>query len=83
MEVKIILRGIENLKTTTGIKEEKDKDGEVVDRKLITKIQFEAEVVPQDLSSVHRLLASDTPVYVCIGSPQAVMELETKQAAVA
>ena len=36
MEVKVVIRDIENLKTSTGVKEEKDKEGEVLDRRLIT-----------------------------------------------
>ena len=83
MEVKVEIKGIENLKTTTRVKEEKDKEGEIIDRKLITRIQFEAEVDPTALANVHRLLASESPVYVVIGSPQAIMELLEKAPAFA
>ena len=75
MEVKVELRDIENLKTSTGVKVEKDKDGEVTDRRLVTKLQFECEVSATALSNVHRLLASESPVHVIIGSPQAIMEV--------
>jgi len=75
MEVKVLIRDIENLKTSTSVQVEKDKDGEVLSRKLVTKIQLEAEVEPTALSNVHRLLASESPVHVVIGSPQAVMEV--------
>ena len=83
MEVKVAIKGIENLKTSTGVKEEKGKDGEVLDRKLMTKIQFEAEIEPLALSNVHRLLAAEAPVHVVIGSPQAVMEVMEKEPAFA
>ncbi len=83
MEVKVEIKGIENLKTSTAVKEEKDKEGEVVERRLITKVQFEAEVSPSDLANVHRLLASDAPVHVVIGSPQAVMEVLEREHAFA
>jgi len=83
MEVKVEIRNIENLKTSTGVKEEKDKEGEVIDRRLITKVQFEAEVAPTALSNVHRLLASESPVHVVIGSPQAIMEVLEKEPAFA
>jgi len=43
VEVKVELRDIENLKTSTGVKVEKDKDGEVIDRRLVTRIQFECK----------------------------------------
>jgi len=75
VEVKVELRDIENLKTSTGVKVEKDKDGEVTDRRLVTKLQFECEVSATNLANVHRLLASESPVHVIIGSPQAIMEV--------
>ncbi len=81
MEVKIIVQQIDNLKTTTAIKVEKDKDGEVTDRRLVTKVQFEAEIDPAQLAIVHRLLASETIVNVVIGSPQAIMDLDKKKLA--
>ena len=74
MEVKVQIRNIENLKTSTGLKEEKE-DGKVVDRRLVTKIQFECEVQPEALANVHRLMAHEAPVHVIIGSPQAIMEV--------
>jgi hypothetical protein len=83
VEVKVEIKGIENLKTSTGVKEEKDKDGEVIDRKLITRVQFEAEVDPSALANIHRLLAADSPVHVVIGSPQAVMEVMEREPAFA
>lgn len=75
MEVKVLVTDIENLKTSTGLKVEKDKDGNVEDTRLITKIQFECEVTPSDIANVHRLMAAEAPVHVVIGSPQAVMEV--------
>jgi len=83
MEVKVEIRDIENLKTSTGVKVEKDKDGEVTDRRVVTKIQFECEVSPTALSNVHQLLASESPVHVVIGSPQAIMEVLEREPAFA
>ena len=73
MEVKVEIRDIENLKTSTAVKVEKDKDGIVTDRRVVTRVQFDCEIGPTPLSNVHRLLASDAPVHVIIGSPQAIM----------
>jgi hypothetical protein len=83
VEVKVRIKSIEKLKTRTEIREEKDKDGEVVDKRLVTKITFESEIGPQELSNVHRLLAADATVDVVIGSPQAVMEVMEKEGAFA
>jgi len=83
MEVKVLIKDIENLKTSTGVKVEKDKDGEVIDRRLVTRVQFECEVEPTALSNVHRLLASGNPAHVIIGSPQAIMEVLEKEPAFA
>ena len=76
MEVKVQIKDIENLKTITGIKVDKDKDGNIADRYLITKIQFEAQIDPAELANIHRLLAGDASVNVVMGSPQTIMELE-------
>lgn len=75
MEVKVEIRNIEKLKTSTEVRVEKDQDGEVVDRHLVTKVQFEAEVDPIALANVHRLLVREIPVHAVIGSPQAIMEV--------
>ena len=75
MEVRVIIRDIENLKTTTGVKLEKDKDGETTERRLVTKFQFEAEVGPSSIANIHRLLEAEAPVHIVIGSPQAIMEV--------
>jgi len=83
MEVKVFIRNIENLKTSTSVKEEKDKDGDVVDRRLVTKIQFECEIEPTPLSNVHHLIAGDHPVHAIIGSPQAIMEIRDREGALA
>ncbi len=83
MEVKVEIKNIENLKTSTGVKVEKDKDGEVADTRLITKVQFECEATPAELANVHRLMAAEAPVHVIIGSPQAIMEVLEKEPAFA
>ena len=82
MEAKVNLKSIENLKTSTGLKDEKE-GGEVVDRHLVTKVQFECEAAPADLATIHRLLAADVSVSVVIGSPQLVMDLFEKEGAFA
>ena len=79
MEVKVKIENIENLKTSTGVKIEKDKEGEVIDRRLVTRVQFEAEIEPGSLADVHRLLAAESPVHIIIGSPQAIMEMESSK----
>jgi len=81
MEVKVHIKDIENLKTSTGAKVEIDKEtGQEIDRRLITKVQFEGEVDPTVLANIHRLMAVKAPVHVVIGSPQAVMEVvESKE----
>lgn len=82
MEVKVEIKGIENLKTSTEMKEEKEK-GEVVGRRLVTKIQFEAELEPGALANIHRFLAAGVRVSAILGSPQSVLELMDKEAALA
>jgi hypothetical protein len=82
LEVKVMVRDIQKLKTTTKIQEEEEKDkqtGEVIDRRLVTKLSFEAEIPPGELANVHRLLAAEFPVHVLIGSPQEVMALAEKE----
>ena len=78
MEVKVELQGIDNLKTTTAVKVETDKDGDVIDRRLITKVQFECEVPPAGLADVHRLLEAGSLVVVTISSPQSVFDMTSK-----
>ncbi len=79
MEVKVIIENIAKLRTGTGVREEKDKNGKVEYRMLITKISFEAEIDPFALSDVHKLLASETPVYVIIGSTQTSMDIAKRE----
>ena len=79
MDATIQIRSIENLKTTSAVKVEKDKDGETIDRRLVTKIQFEAEIDPGALSNIHRLLAEGVPVHVAMGSTQAIMATLNKE----
>lgn len=82
MEVKVKIEGIENLKTRTEKVIDKDKEGEVIATRLVTKVQFEAEIDPDALADVHRLLAAEAPVHVIIGSPQAIMEMEKAKEAI-
>ena len=59
MKVKVYIKDIGNLKTSTSAKVEMDKDTrEEIDRRLITKVQFECEVDPTALANVHRLMAA-------------------------
>jgi len=80
MEVKVQITDIENLKTITGMKVDKDKDGNIKDRYMVTKIQFEAQIKPEELANIHRLLASDASVNVVMASPQTIMDLEREPA---
>ncbi len=82
MEVKVVIKNIENLKTQTGIREEKDQ-GEVISRKLITRISFECDAKPEDMANVLHLIAGEAPVHIIIGSPQALMEVGKKELAFA
>ena len=79
-EVKVIAENIENLKTSTGAKIETDKEGKEIDRRVLTKVQFEAEISASALANIHSLMANKAPVHVLIGSPQTIMKLvETKE----
>lgn len=62
MEDKVLIENVENLRTSTGVKV--DENGH---RRLVTKIQFEAEVDSAALANVHQLLASKAKVHVVIG----------------
>ena len=66
MEVKVIIKGIDNLKTSTGVKVEKDKEGDIIDQELITRVQFEAAIDPSSLANVHRLMAAQAPACAII-----------------
>lgn len=80
MEVKVMVQDIKKLKTATEVQEEKDKEtGEVIDRHLVTKLSFEAEIAPGELANIHHLLAAEFPVCVLIGSSQQVMPLGEKE----
>ena len=83
MEVKIVIRDIENLKTSTAAKVEKDKDGNVTERRVMTRVQFDCEVGPTALANVVGLLATETPVHVIIGSPQAIIDFAARDGAFA
>ena len=75
-KITVILPNIENLKTATAVKEELDKNGEVTDRRVITKVTFEAEIMPEAFADIQRLLFAGCPVHVVVASPQAMMGLD-------
>ena len=83
MEVKVVIRDIENLKTTTAAKVEKDKDGEITERREMTRVQFDCELGPTALANVVALLATETPVHAVIGSPQAIIDFSQREEAFA
>lgn len=75
MEVKVIIKGAEELKTNTFLKPIK-QDGEIIGHKFVTKVQFETEIEPGELALIHQLLRNDETVYAVIGSRQAVMDFD-------
>ena len=83
VEVKVLVKDIDKLKTATEVKEDKDSEGNVIQRRVVTKFSFEAEIDPAVLADIHRLLYAEAPVHVCIGSPQAVMDVLEKAGAFA
>ena len=77
MEQKVEIRKIDNIKTQTGLRKIMDK-GEVVETKLITKVTFEAEMDPHEVSQIHRLIQGGHEVNIDVSSPQLIMKgLET------
>lgn len=79
MEQKVEIRKIDNIKTQTGLRKIMDK-GEVVETKLVTKVSFEAEMDPHDISQIHRLLKAGHAVNIDVYSPQLIMKgLETEK----
>ncbi|MBA7598383.1 hypothetical protein ES703_05398 [subsurface metagenome] len=78
MEQKVEIRKIDNIKTQTGLRKIMDK-GEVVETKLITKVTFEAEMDPHEVSQIHRLIQGGHEVNIDVSSPQLIMKgLETE-----
>ena len=73
MEQKVEIRKIDNIKTQTGLRKIMDK-GEVVETKLITKVTFEAEMDPHEVSQIHRLIQGGHEVNIDVSSPQLIMK---------
>ena len=73
MEQKVEIRKIDNIKTQTGLRKIMDK-GEVVETKLITKVTFEAEMDPHQVSQIHRLIQGGHEVNIDVSSPQLIMK---------
>jgi hypothetical protein len=77
--ITVMLRDIEKLTTATNAtkaEETKDKDGNLLDRRIITKVSFECEAEADQFADLHRLLVAGCPVYVVIASPQAMMNVD-------
>lgn len=73
MEQKVEIRKIDNIKTQTGLRKIMDK-GEVVETKLITKVTFEAEMDPHQVSQIHRLIQGGHEVNIDVSSPQLILK---------
>ena len=73
MEQKVEIRKIDNIKTQTALRKIMDK-GEVVETKLITKVTFEAEMDPHQVSQIHRLIQGGHEVNIDVSSPQLIMK---------
>lgn len=73
MEQKVEIRKIDNIKTQTALRKIMDK-GEVVETKLITKVTFEAEMDPHEVSQIHRLIKAGHEVNIDVYSPQLIMK---------
>ncbi len=80
LEAKVIIQGVSNLKVTTGVTEDRDGEGNLI---LITKVQFESNAKPQELTDILRLMAAGRPVSAMFGSPQAVMAASREEGAFA
>jgi len=65
---------ITKMKAGTKIEEVKDKNGDVVERKIITTVAFETEGVPDWLPKVLHFQANGNIVSVMIYSEQSVMD---------
>jgi uncharacterized OB-fold protein len=83
METKVNVYYIDKFKIGTEVELTKDKDGDIIERKLVTTIRFKSEVPPENLAIIHTLQASDTPVHCVFGSPQAIMDFSNKESAFA
>ncbi len=68
---------IDEIKTQTAIKKIMDK-GEVIERRLVTKITFEGELSPESVAQIHRLLHAGVEINVSIWSPQLSMIITEK-----
>jgi len=74
-EQKIEILGVEELKTTTAIRKIMVK-GEELDRQVVTKVTFEADIDANDIAQVHRLMRTGAQVNISIWSPQLSMKLQ-------
>lgn len=74
MKVSIKITGMDKLTTRTRVVEEKE-DGEVVDQHIVTSLTFEGYVPPVVMARILNLQKQKAPMYLEVGSDQAVMDL--------
>ena len=66
---------LENLKATVKMTEEKDKNGDVVDRRLVTQATIEYEGTPAKLDKVLWALQAGQNVEVTFTCPQSAFDI--------
>jgi len=66
---------VDKLKTTTKTVEEKDSEGTVVGKNLVTSLTFEGEIPPIIIARILNLQRQNAPMYLIVGSDQAIMDL--------
>ena len=69
-----LINEIKNLKTSTEVKEERDKEGTSRGRRVVTTFQFEAEVSLDKLAFLHRLSSAGVMLHALIGERDADTE---------
>jgi hypothetical protein len=75
VKISIKVNAIDKLNTRTKVVEEKDSEGDVVDRKIITSLNFEGSIPPVVMARILNLQRQNAPLYLVVGSDQAFMDL--------
>jgi len=75
MKISIKVNAIDKLNTRTKVVEEKDSEGDVVGQKIITSLNFEGSIPPVVMARILNLQRQNAPLYLVVGSDQAVMDL--------
>jgi hypothetical protein len=65
---------VEKLKTQTKYEEVKDKDGHILDRRIITTVTFETEGVPRWLPQALHFQMNGIPINATLTSEQSFMD---------